>query len=175
MLHRAFVVLLILAGPAHAFWISKNPQYIAPKHAPTHCSGPQHCKPVPGRVVFVVRDGKPCWAVRGMTGCLPPAQIYRVPNRKQPWACMWSGNQKIMTGGSLVLDQIPEAPWPVSKEVIIDRLEAAGVLGAAITALKANPALRERWLAAPHIMSDNARFITFLSSVGADPAAVLAK
>jgi hypothetical protein len=100
----------LLASPAKAFWIEKNPRYVNPNQPITHCSGRAHCKRIPGRVVFGLvpycDDKGKCktearWTVRGMKGSFASEQVYWVPRLKQPWACMWSGNVITMTGGHL--------------------------------------------------------------------------
>lgn len=95
------VVLALMAQPVKAFWIEKNPKYVSPLKPTVHCSGREHCAQVPGRVVFSVIEGKPRWSVKGMRGSFPSEQVYWVPGLKQPWACMWNGDNHTMTGGDL--------------------------------------------------------------------------
>lgn len=71
----------------------------------------------------------------------------------------------------------PETPvrWPVRKLLIIDRLSAAGLFSAAMSALGGPGALAyERWSAASVIDSDDAEVRGLLTAIGADPDAILA-
>jgi hypothetical protein len=75
----------------------------------------------------------------------------------------------------------PPAPPPpdphrlVPKSVIIDRLNAAGLLQAASTALNADLYTRERWYAADRacVYADDPLVIGLLQSIGADPSVIL--
>ena len=83
---------------------------------------------------------------------------------------------------------MPKAPaaarYLVPRLLILDRLTTAGKLRAALNALKldapvltmtdADLRLRERWLAATAIYSDDPEAIALIRGVGADPAVILA-
>jgi hypothetical protein len=64
----------------------------------------------------------------------------------------------------------------VRKSVIVERLHAAGKLAAAKAALDADLYARERWYAPdrPSIYADDAEALALLTSIGADPAVILA-
>jgi hypothetical protein len=63
----------------------------------------------------------------------------------------------------------------VRKSVIVDRLQAAGLLAAARSTLDAADLYtRERWNTRDAIYADDATAITLLTAIGADPAAILA-
>lgn len=62
----------------------------------------------------------------------------------------------------------------VSKRVIVDRLEAAGLLSAARTALDAAPLhTQERWNARAEIYADDPTAVALLRTIGGDPATIL--
>lgn len=81
----------------------------------------------------------------------------------------------------------PSVPdhWQVTKLTVVDRLADAGLLRAAMTAIKADDpaasmtdeevALRERWRAASTIRSDDPQVRAVLVSAGADPDEILAR
>jgi len=64
----------------------------------------------------------------------------------------------------------------VRKSLIIERLQAAGKLAAAKTALDGNLYTRERWYAPdqPAIYGDDPEALALLKAIGADPEAILA-
>lgn len=63
----------------------------------------------------------------------------------------------------------------VSRGTIIERLQAAGKLDAARSALDAAPLYdRERWNSRDAIYSDDPTALALLAAIGADPAAILA-
>src|SRR5688572_27183807 len=64
----------------------------------------------------------------------------------------------------------------VPKSVIVDRLNAAGKLGAARVALDANLYARERWYAPdrPAIYFDDPEALALLAAIGADAETILA-
>lgn len=63
----------------------------------------------------------------------------------------------------------------VRASVIVDRLQAAGLLAAARAALDAADLYtRERWNARAAIYADDPTAIALLQAIGADPAAILA-
>lgn len=75
--------------------------------------------------------------------------------------------------------------WEVPQLVVVTRLVAAGKLRNALAALKmdapadtltdADLVLRERWRAAGTLYSDDPDAVAFLTAIGADPAAILAR
>lgn len=68
----------------------------------------------------------------------------------------------------------PPTRWDVRKLLIIDRLSAAGLFSAAMSALGGPGALAyERWSAAAVIDSDDAEVRGLLTAIGADPDAIL--
>jgi hypothetical protein len=69
-------------------------------------------------------------------------------------------------------DEVPVPRREVSKLVIVDRLEAAGLGAVADAALTG--ATRRRWEAATSIYADDPNMIAFLTAIGADPDAILA-
>lgn len=84
-----------------------------------------------------------------------------------------------------VAPAVPPAPaGDVAKLLVVERLEAAGLLRAALAALQIDApaadltdaalALRERWLAAREIARDDPGALALLAAIGADPAAILA-
>ena len=91
------------------------------------------------------------------------------------------------TGEQIVCDMTPEeeaaylasVPSPparrlVSKALIVDRLQAAGLLDKAVAALaRADIYTRERWNARIFIYADDPTAITLLESIGADPNVIL--
>jgi hypothetical protein len=63
----------------------------------------------------------------------------------------------------------------VPKTVIIDRLNGAGLLGAARAALDAADLYtRERWNVRDAVYADDATAAALLQAIGADPAAIMA-
>ena len=76
--------------------------------------------------------------------------------------------------GTLVYDPEPEDPYDIRKITIIERLEEAGKLEAAITALRRNNVLYEKWNAVASISSDDPRTTALLISIGADLDVILA-
>ena len=83
------------------------------------------------------------------------------------------------------LPKAAEAPrYLVPRLLVVERLEAAGKLRAALEALQLETpaadlpdpmlAVRERWLAASGIYSDDAQAIGLMQAIGADPTAILA-
>jgi hypothetical protein len=71
----------------------------------------------------------------------------------------------------------PDARPPalVPKRVIVDRLQAAGKLAAARTALDAQDLYsQERWNARDAILANDPTAVALLAAIGADPAAILA-
>lgn len=68
----------------------------------------------------------------------------------------------------------PPKPSPLAKLVIIDRLEAAGLLGAVLAAFDADPAVRLRWDAAVEIDAADPDVVAFISALGGDPTEILA-
>lgn len=64
----------------------------------------------------------------------------------------------------------------VAKSLIIERLQAAGLLGAAKAALDSDLYARERWYAPdkPAIHADDAEALALLAAVGADSEAIMA-
>jgi hypothetical protein len=64
----------------------------------------------------------------------------------------------------------------VPKSLIVERLQAAGKLAAASTALNADLYKRERWYAPdrPAIYADDPEALALLNAIGADPAVILA-
>ena len=63
----------------------------------------------------------------------------------------------------------------VQKSVIIDRLQAAGLLAKARSALdSADLYTRERWNTRDAIYADDATALALLTAIGADPAVILA-
>ncbi|HKH34649.1 MAG TPA: hypothetical protein VKA80_10895, partial [Beijerinckiaceae bacterium] len=61
------------------------------------------------------------------------------------------------------------------KRVIVDRLQAAGKLAAARTALDAQDLYtQERWNAREAILANDPTAVALLAAIGADPAAILA-
>lgn len=65
----------------------------------------------------------------------------------------------------------------VSKSLIVERLNAAGLLAAAKAALDANLYARERWYAPdkPAIYADDAEALALLAAIGANPEIILAQ
>ena len=64
----------------------------------------------------------------------------------------------------------------VRKSLIVERLQAAGKLAAAKTALDGNLYARERWYAPdqPAVYADDPEALALLKAIGADPEAILA-
>lgn len=71
-----------------------------------------------------------------------------------------------------------EMPEPASREVrkllIVDRLDAGGLLDAAMQALASDPKAKFRWDAAVSVRSDDAQVRALLAAIGADPDEYLA-
>ncbi|HWK44931.1 MAG TPA: hypothetical protein VNT30_09430 [Stellaceae bacterium] len=65
-------------------------------------------------------------------------------------------------------------PTYISRLVIVDRLHAAGLLPAALTALAADSVSQARWQAATEILTTDATALALLMAIGADPAVILA-
>lgn len=66
--------------------------------------------------------------------------------------------------------------YPVPRLLVVERLQAAGKLAAARSALDNAPLLaREKWNAAQVVMSDNPDALALLLAIGADPAVILAQ
>src|SRR5438105_1562477 len=68
----------------------------------------------------------------------------------------------------------PPAPRRlVPKSMIVERLNTAGLLAAAKSALDANLYARERWYAPdkPSVFADDLEAVALLQAIGADPAA----
>ena len=69
----------------------------------------------------------------------------------------------------------PAPPVYVSRYVVVQRLDAAGLLADAHTALEAaSLSVRMRWEAATEIAVDDPDAHALLASIGADPAVILA-
>lgn len=64
--------------------------------------------------------------------------------------------------------------WSVSKLTIINRLSAAGKFEVALTALRADALLYEKWLAVSALRSDDVNARALFTAVGADADAMLA-
>jgi len=61
----------------------------------------------------------------------------------------------------------------LSKIVLIDRLEAAGLFEAALSALKSNPLLYERWQASKGVDVNNDQVIGLITAIGGDAKTLL--
>ena len=69
----------------------------------------------------------------------------------------------------------PTAPsLQVSKLTVIARLNAKGVFGVVLGALKENDLLYEQWAASPYIASDNIQVHQLFEAIGLDPDEILA-
>jgi hypothetical protein len=83
-------------------------------------------------------------------------------------------------GGAPTVEEVvavlaPPTPRLVRKSVIVDRLQTAGLLGAARAALDAADLYtRERWNTRDAIYTTDPTSIAFLQSIGANPAEILA-
>lgn len=62
----------------------------------------------------------------------------------------------------------------IPKLAIVDRLDAAGLLDAALDAIEADRRTKARWDAASEIANDDPTALALLAAIGADPAAILA-
>lgn len=88
----------------------------------------------------------------------------------------WSnGDFQIIATTWVEPDPVPERRM-VRKSLIIERLNTAGKLSAASSALNADLYRRERWYASDHsaIYADDAEALALLNAIGADPLVIMA-
>lgn len=88
----------------------------------------------------------------------------------------WPMIQDWIVGGG-VPDVVDPAPvHTISKATIIERLNTAGLLAEADTALKSDLLTRMRWEAAPdRIPADDANIVALITAISADPNVILAE
>lgn len=73
-----------------------------------------------------------------------------------------------------VTDPAPTS-WTVARTTIIDRLQTAGKMAAAKTALGASSAYQqERWYATQRFLNNDSALVTLLNGISADPNTILA-
>lgn len=106
-------------------------------------------------------------------------QDFRVQDDGEgPYLAYWDARKlgAEPTAGEIAAVVVPPATSEVRKLLVVDRLNAAGLFDAAMTALDAQPRLiRERWLAATVIASDDAHVRGLIAGIGGNPDAILAK
>jgi|SRR5581483_6700579 len=70
---------------------------------------------------------------------------------------------------------LPPPTWQVPTVIVVQRLQAAGLLSAADAVLNQNVLMHATFYTMGTIASDDVNAIAFLKSIGADPAVILAR
>lgn len=85
--------------------------------------------------------------------------------------------RQVSEEGLVIADYVEPTPgpYPVSKYTIITRLDAAGKFADALTALKSDELLYEKWSAVSVIHSDDQPARDLFTAIGLEPDTILAK